>query len=107
MTQPTPPIEFGGEPGEPIVARWKSASSTRTSSDDAALIRDLEAISPTSTEHRNLAEHARDWWPLAMRWALQSQVPQLPVAVVSPRDTAEVQRIVTVCAQHDVPITVT
>ena len=108
MTQPTPPIEFGGEPGEPIVARWKSASlATQTSSDDAALIRDLEAISPTSTEHRNLAEHARDWWPLAMRWALQSQVPQLPVAVVSPRDTAEVQRIVAVCARHDVPITVT
>ena len=108
MTQPTPPIEFGGEPGEPIVARWKSASSvTGTSSDDAALIRDLEAVSPTSTAHRNLAEHARDWWPLAMRWALQSQVPQLPVAVVSPRDTAEVQRIVTVCARHDVPITVT
>ncbi|MFM7899729.1 MAG: FAD-binding oxidoreductase, partial [Actinomycetota bacterium] len=71
------------------------------------MIRDLEAISPTSTEHRNLAEHARDWWPLAMRWALQSQLPQLPVAVVSPRDTAEVQRIVTACTQHDVPITVT
>ncbi|MFM8712167.1 MAG: FAD-binding oxidoreductase, partial [Actinomycetota bacterium] len=34
-------------------------------------------------------------------------MPQLPVAVVSPRDTAEVQRIVTVCARRDVPITVT
>jgi len=108
MTRPTPPIEFGGEPGQPVVARWNAArGAAGPSLDAAALIRDLSAICPTSTEHLELAEHARDWWPLAMRWALQSQVPQLPIAVVSPSNTPDVQRTVRLCAQYDVPITVT
>ena len=108
MTRPTPPIEFGGDSGDSakgtITARWQYAPAPR---DAKALLGDLAAICPTSTAHLELAEHARDWWPLAMRWALQSQVPQLPVAVVSPRDTAEVQRVVRACAAHDVPVTVT
>ncbi|MGA1111861.1 MAG: FAD-binding oxidoreductase, partial [Ilumatobacteraceae bacterium] len=110
-TQPTPPIAFGGGV---IRSRWKVAAPSDEEGvglgSDAgviALLRDLAAVCPTSTEHLTLAEHARDWWPLAMRWALQSQVPQLPVAVASPRNTEEVQRVVRICAAHDVPLTVT
>ncbi len=99
MTQPTPPIEFGA--GE-IRPRWGAQSSGPT-----ALITELAAICPTSTSHDELAEHARDWWPLAMRWALQAQVPQLPMVVVTPRNTDEVRRIVLACAKHDTPLTVT
>lgn len=102
MTKPTPPIEFGD--GE-VRSRWTTAGSTVRNT--AALLRDLTAICPTSTQPLDLAEHARDWWPLAMRWALQSQVPQLPLVVASPRNTDEVQRAVRVCATHDVPVTVT
>lgn len=107
-TQPTPPIAFGGGV---IKSRWATSASspnppaTKTVVD--ALLRALAEVCPTSTQHLDLAEHARDWWPLAMRWALQSQVPQLPLAVASPRNTEEVQRIVRLCAAHDVPLTVT
>ncbi len=106
MTKPTAPIEFGD--GE-VRSRWTTAGSTArdTATDVAALLRDLAAVCPTSTQPIDLAEHARDWWPLAMRWALQSQVPQLPLVVASPRNTDEVQRAMRICAAHDVPVTVT
>ena len=106
MTKPTAPIEFGD--GE-VRSRWTTAGSTArdTATNVAALLRDLAAVCPTSTQPLDLAEHARDWWPLAMRWALQSQVPQLPLVVASPRNTDEVQRTMRICAAHDVPVTVT
>ena len=106
MTKPTAPIEFGD--GE-VRSRWTTAGSTArdTATDVAALLRDLAAVCPTSTQPVDLAEHARDWWPLAMRWALQSQVPQLPLVVASPRNIDEVQRAMRICAAHDVPVTVT
>ena len=106
MTKPTAPIEFGD--GE-VRSRWTTAGSTArdTATNVAALLRDLAAVCPTSTQPVDLAEHARDWWPLAMRWALQSQVPQLPLVVASPRNTDEVQRAMRICAAHDVPVTVT
>lgn len=110
-TQPTPPIAFGGGV---IQSRWNLAAHSggegeRLGADAGvdALLRDLADVCPISTQHLDLAEHARDWWPLAMRWALQSQVPQLPIVVASPRNTEEVQRIVRLCAAHDVPLTVT
>jgi len=108
-TQPTPPIAFGGGV---IQSRWTSAETgpARTPASNGgaeALLRDLAAVCHTSTRLPELAEHARDWWPLAMRWALQSQVPRLPVVVASPRNTDEVQRVVHICAAHDVPLTVT
>ena len=106
MTKPTAPIEFGD--GE-VRSRWTTAGSTArdTATNVAALLRDLAAVCPTSTRPVDLAEHARDWWPLAMRWALQSQVPQLPLVVASPRNTDEVQRAMRICVAHDVPVTVT
>ncbi|MGA1359219.1 MAG: hypothetical protein ACO31U_06405, partial [Ilumatobacteraceae bacterium] len=74
-TQPTPPIAFGGGV---IRSRWKVAAPSGEEGVGhgadvgvTALLRDLAAVCPTSTEHLMLAEHARDWWPLAMRWALQ------------------------------------
>ncbi|NBO83926.1 MAG: hypothetical protein EBV14_01005, partial [Actinobacteria bacterium] len=74
VTQPTPPIEFGEGA---VSSRWSGPKQTGSSS---ALVGELEAICPTSTTQPALAEHARDWWPLAMRWALQAQVPRLPAA---------------------------
>lgn len=101
MTKPTAPIEFGGDTVRP---RWVSPNITHNGD---VVLRELAAICPTSTRNTDLAEHARDWWPLAMRWALLSQVPQLPLVVVSPRNTDEVQRVMRVCATHDLPVTVT
>ena len=108
-TQPTPPIEFGSNL---VRSRWddgivdaaRGTASRRSSIEE--LTNDLSAICPTSTAATALAEHSRDWWPLAMRWALQSQVPRLAAVVTSPRSTVEVRRVVQTCAAHDVPLTV-
>jgi alkyldihydroxyacetonephosphate synthase len=101
VTQPTPPIEFGDGT---IGSRWGETKHTGSVS---ALVGELKAICPTSTAQAELAEHARDWWPLAMRWALHAQVPRLPHVVATPRNTDEVRRVVLACATHDTPLTVT
>ncbi|NBO33244.1 MAG: FAD-binding oxidoreductase, partial [Actinobacteria bacterium] len=101
MTQPTPPIDFGA--GR-IGSRWAGPKQAGPTS---ALVDELRSICPISTAAADLAEHARDWWPLAMRWALQAQVPQLPSVVATPSITDEVRRIVLACARHDTPLTVT
>lgn len=110
MTQPTPPIEFGTGDGTQSTSNSPAAIDSRWqfSQPDAiaALTSELSAICPTSAEHSVLAEHGRDWWPLAMRWALQSQVPSMPILVSTPRTTAEVCDVVRACARHDVPVTV-
>ena len=51
------------------------------------------------------AEHGRDWWPLAMRWALEGTVPALPSVVARPASAAEVAQVLRVCNDARVPVT--
>lgn len=50
-------------------------------------------------------EASRDWWPLAMTWALQGQVPARAAAVARPGTPQEVAAVLEVCNRHDVPVT--
>ena len=59
-------------------------------------------VDATDTE---LAEAGRDWWPLAMTWALDGRVPGRPAVVVRPTTTAEVAEILRRCAEARVPVT--
>jgi alkyldihydroxyacetonephosphate synthase len=104
-TSPTPPIELLGSasrltstsvevPEEAIAAL---ASICETIEFDGA---DEDAIDP-------VAEASRDWWPLALHWALAGEVPQLAEVVVRPTSTAEVVRVVQVCNNARLPLTVT
>ncbi len=95
MTEPTPPIELTGTD-----ARWRTMVTV-----DDALIAELSAIAPVVTEAEQVADASRDWWPLAMHWALAGQVPARAALVVRPEDPALVASIVRACATAGVPIT--
>mgnify|MGYP000553997689 CR=1 FL=1 len=100
MTQPTEPIEFAVAADE-ITERFTAGSTL-----SPAVLEELRKICTTTTEAQSLAEHGRDWWPLAMHWALQGTTPRKPGAVCTPNTTEQVAAIVAVCGTHDLPLTV-
>jgi alkyldihydroxyacetonephosphate synthase len=97
--EPTPPIAFGaGVVGDHL-------TTTRVDVDDA-LRRRLEATgADVSVDAADVAEASRDWWPLAMIWALDAQVAARASAVVRPHDTAQVQQVLRICNEARVPVT--
>ena len=104
MTSPRRPIEFGGtsgtiDPGH-IGQRLPAPSSTPRAVLDA-----LAAVCPTSTDADDRNEHGRDWWPLAMHWALAGSTVTRPDAVCRPHTTDDVARIVRICSEAGVAIT--
>ncbi|HSL73055.1 MAG TPA: FAD-binding oxidoreductase [Ilumatobacteraceae bacterium] len=96
-SSPTPPIELLGH-----AARFETSAVEVP--DDALAA--LESICEVVTADREVAESSRDWWPLALHWALAGQVPQLADAVVRPTTTDQVVRVVQVCNNARVPLTV-
>jgi alkyldihydroxyacetonephosphate synthase len=51
-------------------------------------------------------EASRDWWPLAMAWALDGEVGNVAGAVARPRTADEVVAILDLCDASHVPVTV-
>lgn len=100
MTQPTEPIEFAGA-ADDIVNRFAGNNDLSAVALDA-----LNAICATTTDAQSTAEHGRDWWPLAMHWALQGKTPRRAGAVCTPANSTQVAAIVAVCNAHDLPLTV-
>jgi alkyldihydroxyacetonephosphate synthase len=96
VSTPTPPIAFG--PGE-IRDRLKTA---RVDVDDALRTR----LQDTGAEVSGaVAEESRDWWPLAMIWALEAQVAARASVVVRPHDAAQVAAVLRACNEARVPVT--
>ena len=99
---PTPPIELLG-------------TNTRLANDGvevpegaiSALAAICETIEANGSSDDLVAEASRDWWPLALHWALAGQVPHLAEVVVRPTSTDEVVRVVQVCNNARLPLTVT
>ncbi len=102
MTRPTPPIELGGPP-----AGIRGRIPTSPATVDRAV---LDAIAATGAEvddgDEARTEASRDWWPLAMRWALQGKVPALAAAVVRPATVTQVAGVLAACRAAMVPVTV-
>jgi alkyldihydroxyacetonephosphate synthase len=99
--QPTPPIAFAGSPedvrghlGAPAVAV-----------DDALLRRLRSACADVAVDAATVAEASRDWWPLAMIWALDAQVAARAAAVARPASASEVAAVLRVCDEARVPLT--
>lgn len=95
----TPPIELAGDPAD-VAQRWPTQNPRSG---------DLEAVAavcPTSTEALDVAEHSRDWWPLAMSWSLRNEVPARAWAVCRPRNTEEVSALLSTCNERSIPVTV-
>jgi len=95
-TVPTPPIELAGH--EPRLR------TTRVDV-DAELVARLASGCPTETGLEELATSSRDWWPLAMHWALAGQVPQVAAVLCRPRSTEEVAHVLRACHERHVPVT--
>ena len=58
-----------------------------------------------STDAAERAEASRDWWPLAMTWALDNEVGGLAGVVVAPGSAQEVAEVLAVCHEATVPVT--
>jgi alkyldihydroxyacetonephosphate synthase len=98
---PTPPIAF---PGDAKSVRTRLAA-TRVEVDDALASR-LETTGAAvvrADDARN--EASRDWWPLAMIWALDDRVAARAGALVRPGAIEQVADVLRVCNDARVPVT--
>lgn len=96
--KPTPPIAIEG--AEPR-ARFRGVEV-----DDKLVTRLGEVCADVTTDQATLAEAGRDWWPIAMRWALDGEVPALAAAVARPTSIGEIGAVLTLCNDNRVPVTV-
>lgn len=96
---PTPPIAFGA--GEPV----DHLAGKRVEVDDALRERLQSTGAEISVDKLKVAEASRDWWPLAMIWALDAQVAMRASVVVRPNDTEQVRAVLCICNEAGVPVT--
>jgi len=65
----------------------------------------LEAVCPTTTDVAALAEASRDWWPLAMHWALAGEVPMAAAVVCRPASSEQVAAVLAITNGAAIPVT--
>src|SRR4051794_24746601 len=75
MRAPEPPIELRGH-ADRLTGGAVAMAGT--------VLERLAAAAPTTTDEEQTAQASRDWWPLAMHWALAGQVPRRAAAVCRP-----------------------
>ena len=96
---PTPPIAFGdGDIRDHLQTR-------RVEVDDALRERLRATGAEVVDSGAEVAAASRDWWPLAMIWALDAQVAVRASVVVKPHDTAQVQAVLRLCNENRIPVT--
>jgi alkyldihydroxyacetonephosphate synthase len=100
VTVPTPPIGFSGAPAA-VEGRWNDGPPV----DEVAVAALRSACPDTVTDPALRAEASRDWWPLAMHWALAGQVAGLADVVCRPADAGEVVAVLRVCHARSMPVT--
>lgn len=96
QTRPTPPIELTGTASR-LTGHHVEVSP--------GLIAALADYCEVIVEPTAVAEASRDWWPLAMHWALAGQVPHGAAAVCRPTSTQAVAGVVALCHDAGVPVT--
>lgn len=64
-----------------------------------------DACSSVSTDAGDRAEASRDWWPIALTWALEGRVPSLGAVVARPESPGEVADVVRICNEAQIPVT--
>jgi alkyldihydroxyacetonephosphate synthase len=98
---PTPAIAFDAPP-ESIERRF----SAPVVDVDAAVLDRLRSTGATVvTDVADTVETGRDWWPLAMTWALDGTEPGRAAAVVRPSSVEQVSAVLQVCDSTRVPVT--
>jgi alkyldihydroxyacetonephosphate synthase len=99
--RPTPPIAFGTDAAD-VTARLHPGS---VDVDDATLARLRDVCAEVTVDADTLSEASRDWWPLAMIWALDGQVAGRAVAVARPASPGQVADVLRVCNDARIPVT--
>jgi alkyldihydroxyacetonephosphate synthase len=95
---PTPPIALTGAPRARL-------DTTRVEVTDDVIAR-LRAVCPSVVVDADVvADASRDWWPLAMVWALDGGVAGLASVIARPRSASEVSAVLRVCDEARVPVT--
>ena len=97
---PTPPIAFEGNVAA-TPARFADAAVT-VPGDVLARVRDA---CPTVDDAAAIAEAGRDWWPVAMHWALQGEPPARAAVLARPTTTEEVAAVLRICNNARIPVT--
>jgi alkyldihydroxyacetonephosphate synthase len=101
VTEPTPvtPIDAAG-------ADVADRLGARTVAVPAELLDRITASGATVLADDDArAEAGRDWWPLAIGWAVEGAVPQRPAIVVRPHSAEEVSAVLAACNEALVPVT--
>jgi alkyldihydroxyacetonephosphate synthase len=101
VTTPTPVTPIDAEPS--LVT--DHLGGRRVAVDDALLRRLSGVCAEVSDLDGDRAEAGRDWWPLAIGWAVSGQVPARPAVVARPSDTDQVAAVLALCHQAHVPVT--
>jgi alkyldihydroxyacetonephosphate synthase len=97
---PTPPIAIEAGDG-PVRSRLAPAGDL-----PPAFLSELAAsCDGLDTAEAALAEAGRDWWPLAMQWALEGQVPALPAVIARPTSAEQVAAVLRLCTRDGIPVT--
>lgn len=101
MTAPTPVTPIDAGPGG--VTDHLEAPVVLVPDVVIARLRSVCAEVDTSDEARQDA--GRDWWPIAVRWAMAGETAARPVVVVRPADAEQVAAVLRVCHEARVPVT--
>src|SRR3954451_19082743 len=98
---PTPPIALAGDAAG-VRDRLRPA---RVGVDDQLQAKRAATGAEVSTSAAEIGEASRDWWPLAMIWALDDQVAARASVVARPANADEVAQVLAVCSGSRVPVT--
>ena len=98
---PTPAIALSGGPAD---ARSRRRGSRVGITD--AVLRQLRSVCADVTDDPAvIGEASRDWWPLAMTWALHGEVGSRAAAVARPSSAQEVADVLGACNRWGLPVT--
>jgi alkyldihydroxyacetonephosphate synthase len=98
---PTPPIAFGGD----AAGVRNHVDGLRVEVSDELRDQLVATGAGVSVAPAEIGEASRDWWPLAMIWALDDQVTARAAVVVRPHSAAEVSAVLRLCNAACVPVT--
>ncbi len=98
--EPTPPIAF-----EAPVHNANTVAIDPPTLDDAFLERVRATGAAVDIDHDARAEVGRDWWPLAMTWALDGATPGIAGAIVRPTSETQLSAVLALCNEAQVPVT--
>lgn len=97
-----PPIEVA----VPAAQAGERFAGNRVKADRRLLDVLGQVCDQVETSPEALLAASRDWWPMALHWALAGETEARPAVVVAPSSTDQVSAVVRACHERSVPVTV-